>query len=586
MALPPLRYRPIFITNLVLFSYVIATILCIAPLIIWLIRLNDGPFTGPSIFFDGLIPGYIATILRFVAVKQVGAFTQTMPFCIMASGKVQHRHAFRTILTTHIPFESTIPSFGSPKQLDELLELLNAPTVFVIEILAGNLFRRQYIRNGDSYGLEGWEMNVGVCIGVIACLVTLDIIASTIMVFLFRRSTGLAEEPGSIATLVGMARGAKHIWEDFHGLDIERYPWKVRRRLSSMKYHISPDYTLSKYVLDKEAESTLEKVAPEDEDTASITSPPCANPRPARFDYVPWFVRSPFLSIWSAALFGGFVAALSLGLRGSRDDGFDPLVPTAPLPYLGLSCADILWSFFPAYVAVFYRQILGNIDKFYRVVQPYADLHYGNAGFHILGMNYSADLFPFITINAIRNKHWRVALSSFLSFTSSLLPIFATSMFYVGYPDGSTEKRLLIYQPVFNLAVATMALLSLTFLALVPTRLYFMPHPLETFADHLSLLYNSSLLQETAFTFVPEIKPFSWPWAAKPSLSRKMEEFRDRNTEGFSMGIRKACITENNCGGPHGICIDASQKVNAYYVEEDRDPEAHWKEIKHIISSF
>lgn len=306
----------------------------------------------------------------------------------------------------------------------------------------------------------------------------------------------------------------------------------------------------------------------------------CINMRPARFDYIPDYLRTSSLVIYTAALFGGFVTALSLSLSdNTRLNGLDPLVSTEPLPYLGLSPADFLWSFVPAFIANQYMLTLLKIDIFYRTVQPYADLHYGSATFETLEINYRADPFPIVTIKAIKNRHWKVALSSILSTISSLLPVYAASLFYIGHPGGSQEKRILIAEKIFRLAMVTMGLLSMVFLALIPTPLYFMPHPLLSLADHLSFLYKSSLLEEEIFTFAPDERLFKEK--LKTSISGKAREPSAIERKRFAMGVRKACVAGESCGGPHGICIDVRENLECYYTETERQKKGwHWGKFR------
>ena len=256
-----------------------------------------------------------------------------------------------------------------------------------------------------------------------------------------------------------------------------------------------------------------------------------------------------------------------------------------------MSGAELVWSFFPSYLALFYYLLFKNIDIFYRITQPYADLLYGKAPVIALELNYASDIFPLITFKAIKNRHWRVALASLISFACSFLPVYATSMFYLGYPDGVDELRLVINLPALHFAIAIMAILCFVFLLLIPTRLYFMPHQLETLADHLSMLYGSTLRHEQAFTFVPDDNSFKArvkTMLFDPEPSKELKAFREGNEQdGFAMGIRRRCILEPQgarCTGPHGICIDAHNEVDCFYEDVEKKP--YFRErVKHFFKS-
>lgn len=250
MALGSLRFRPWIISDIALLIYVLLTIPCI---ILLGISLSNSPFQGSPIFFDGLIPGYIATAFGIAVTQQVIAFSRVLPYIDMASATRWRWSAKRTILGIHFPF-----GLNPWLQKDSFALLLQTIAVFAIvgiQQLGRSLFRREYAESASGgFVLVGWAINPGVCIGAIVCLIAFDAMAFAIAARLHGRETGLAGEPGSIVMLLGMVRGAKHIWEDFQGLDIEPERQGFWDKLSQENYCIYPDESLEKYVLDKDFE--------------------------------------------------------------------------------------------------------------------------------------------------------------------------------------------------------------------------------------------------------------------------------------------------------------------------------------------
>ncbi|KAF9458566.1 hypothetical protein BDZ94DRAFT_1270250, partial [Collybia nuda] len=122
---------------------------------------------------------------------------------------------------------------------------------------------------------------------------------------------------------------------------------------------------------------------------------------------------------------------------------------------------------------------------------------------------------------------------------------------------------------MFRIAIGAMALLGLAFLPLIPTRLYFMPHRLETLADHLSMIQHSGLLREPTFTFSPgEISLMRRFISIFVSKSTTPASIRKRR---FALGVRKLCNSGARCSGPHNICIDTCDRVECYYTDIERE---------------
>lgn len=243
-----------------------------------------------------------------------------------------------------------------------------------------------------------------------------------------------------------------------------------------------------------------------------------------RFDYIPWFLRPFNIAVSAALLAAGLSIALTLlADENILKDGFTPRVSTEPTPFVDISPAAFLWSFLPSLAADQYRLLVKSIDMFYRLVQPYADLKRKKLDpervIECFTVNYTNDLPIIISIKALRNQHWKVGFMSAFSFVSSFIPAFAANMFF---PDTNEDSnwRIFVWQRYFFIVIAYMGVLIVILIIFIPDKTRYMPHDLETISDHISLLSQSSLLNDDKYKYKYGIDLASGGSAAASQSSR------------------------------------------------------------------
>jgi hypothetical protein len=213
-----------------------------------------------------------------------------------------------------------------------------------------------------------------------------------------------------------------------------------------------------------------------------------------QFRYLPWFLQTFWVTIWMSVLASSLAILSTLVIRDSiLTWGFDPHVSTNITPFVDISPTSFLWSFFPSFVAEIFAMLVLSIDTFYRLVQTYADLKRRNASKKVIinafSINYTNDLPLIVTGRACHNGHWRVAITSFFSFISSLIPAAAANMFYV-----DDNNWMVVWPPYFWPIITYMCLLLIFLWCLILDQSRYMPRDLETIADHMALFSQSSLL--------------------------------------------------------------------------------------------
>lgn len=253
-------------------------------------------------------------------------------------------------------------------------------------------------------------------------------------------------------------------------------------------------------------------VLPDSSDLVEQTPLIETEPGLPHFYFIPWFLRPFYITIWVALLVAALSIALTLLIHDDiLDYGFAPHASTIPSPVLRTSSAAFLWSFFLSFAADQYRLLFRSIDIFYRLVQPYADLRHAKFPPSSLTLDYTNSLPVIVTIKALRNKHWKVAFSSLVSLASSFMPALAANIFSPGV-DADNVPRVYANKTPFFIVLAFTVLLIVATLVLVPDRSRYLPHDIEPLSDHISFLYQSSLLKRKEFLLdVPGAPPAPKP---------------------------------------------------------------------------
>ena len=225
-----------------------------------------------------------------------------------------------------------------------------------------------------------------------------------------------------------------------------------------------------------------------------------------RYRWAPWFLRDTTIIVWSVAAFALFLAFVIVSfVNQAVQNGFRPLLPTKPNGG-GFSSSNFLYSFLSALLGMILFLAWQPIDMYFRNIQPYASLSdpHGATAENSLLLSYPNCLPIETTVLALSAHHYRVAYVSTISLISAMIPILSGGIFTAQYwPNTSPPQssiRVTADMSVYYLLTVILGIYALSIpFVLWPTRHRYLPHRIDTLADHLSFFYQSGLLRDIAF---------------------------------------------------------------------------------------
>ncbi|KAH8694871.1 hypothetical protein BGW36DRAFT_360597 [Talaromyces proteolyticus] len=500
--LPPLNHKPFFLQPWVLLCAVLINV----GWTIWLAIAYSRPvWQGPEFILGGLFSGYVATATKFVLSQQVRMIGKIMPYRNMRYANCCN--VKETIDSDYWPYEWPFVRFRALRNGDHFFQLVDIVAfVFTSAIIEfeSNILGNIYDTTTDYSTFIGYGPNRGVILISIICHVGFILTSVGILAWLQFNETGLREDPGCLALYLTMF-SKEDIQKDFQGIEDEDRRWVVRKRLTQNEYRIgywrkgqNAVYGIRRKIHEGSFGGSAEA-------TLSRSGRPRKHTEYPEFRYVPWFLKPFWIVVWVSMLAASLAILSTLVIRDSIiDNGFDPRVSTAITPFVDISPAAFLWSFFPAFMAELFLLLLQSIDTFYRLVQPYVDLKRKTATkdsvIKSFRINYINDLPVVVSLRALKNGHTKVALISLFALFAELSPGFAANMFYVQGDWMWVWTRY--YWPV----LVYLCLLILFLLWIIPTQKRNMPRDLETIADHMALFSQSSLLDGGKFQVEEELR--------------------------------------------------------------------------------
>lgn len=217
-----------------------------------------------------------------------------------------------------------------------------------------------------------------------------------------------------------------------------------------------------------------------------------------RYRWTPWFLRKPLAIVWIVTLFALFIAFVTVSfVNNAIEDGFLPRLPTIP-SVSAFSASNFLYSFIPALIGNILFLAWQPIDVYYRALQPFFELaapEGASAERSVLLAYPSA--FPIqVTIQAIINRHWKVACLSAMSLISIAIPILAGGVFMALYYPSAGNIRISAVMPAYEALIVFCGLYAVSFLTIFPGRRRHLPHDITTLSDLMSFFYQSPLLAD------------------------------------------------------------------------------------------
>ncbi|KAK6513892.1 hypothetical protein TWF506_008323 [Arthrobotrys conoides] len=280
-----------------------------------------------------------------------------------------------------------------------------------------------------------------------------------LQVLLMRRKSGLVGDVSGIAGIAAMANKS-HILMDFKGLDeaderqIHDHLAKRRYRLHKMSLYLGADVAMA----DRPEfhESKRKKIKKE--------SP-----------------NHPIFTLLTAIPFAAFlVSVLAIMPILSFTDGGKHFIDKVP--------------FTATFLGILIKSIWEVLDKQLRIIQPFRTLSLGNAMPNILTLDYTGTIPGWVTIKAIQNRHWLLAL---VTFNSVLIEILTVTMGSFLNRSADDEETVTSIRVSFALAtVICTGLLATLFLTVKRRRTPFLPRQPGTIASVLTFIHQSKMVTD------------------------------------------------------------------------------------------
>lgn len=508
---PPLDYIPTILRPWALALLILCCLLMIAGVSfcnVWSKKRQglwdyDGQ-SGSRYFVFQFLPQILAAVLVLWLFVVQAAVYRIMPFAIMASERKLTRVLQKLPL---LPRNFLLPDIshflhGEPLIGFSLFTIWLA-NVFAIPLLSCVFQVKWYAYTiNDQETAQGrfrWTsvQSIGWTIVSVYGLLTIGLVV--LLVRFVRAWSGLLWDPTSIADLIPMIQRS-NILHDFEGTetvsDVSKVLeprvlrlgyWKISGKKDILFYGIgeedvpihlpSPNKDKNKHPAQQQPD--LESNAPN-----------------KTHRWTPWPLRPiplTIITILITALYTAFLIASFL--HSAIANGFPPRLHTLPSEN-GFSASNFVYSFIPALIGMLFFLAYQHIDVYFRAVQPYASLSIPSGATRSILLSYPSDLPFIITLKALTNKHFKVAVISLVSTISLSIPILAGGIFTALYYPSSHSIRITSLMPAFYALVAFCGVFVLSLLFICPGRKRGLTHGVGTVGEGVSFLYRSSLVRD------------------------------------------------------------------------------------------
>ncbi|KAL1954885.1 hypothetical protein VTO42DRAFT_474 [Malbranchea cinnamomea] len=520
---PPLNFTPIVLQPASLGILIVLCLAMMAGLVfcnVWSQR-HDGlwaydGFGGSRYFVFQFLPQILAAIVIIWTFVVQAAVYRVAPLSIIAKPQPNPQTLQNLPMT---PKNFLLPDtshfrHGEP-MVGVCLCVMWLSNFFAIP-LQSCLFQVRWFGTVSDGGFK-WTSVEGVAWALFSLYALLTASLLTLMIRFGWGVSGLLWDPVSIADVIPLIQRS-NVLSEFDrsevSVHVERYIPLQSVRLGYWRDANHPGII---YGIGKEGISSGPASSGESQGPSRDSNPPadtdlenqCLNSKGSfektihspfsRYRWAPWFLRDTFVVAWIVIVSVLTIAFVVVSfVKRPLEKGFWPLLPTLPTNG-GFSSSNFLYSFIPSLIGTFLFLAWQPIDVYFRSVQSFADLSSPNGATAENGLllSYNACL-PFeVTIRALIAGHYKVAYISFVSIGSSATPVLAGGIFLAqSYSDGI---RMSTYLPAYYTLMGFTIAYALSFFIIWPRRKRYLPHPLLTYADIISFLYQSPLLSDAVF---------------------------------------------------------------------------------------
>ncbi|KAF7540102.1 hypothetical protein G7Z17_g12279 [Cylindrodendrum hubeiense] len=513
---PPLDYKPPVLRPFSMLTLMALCALMIAALIFSGIYSDSDsgltPYPGSiyngQYFLFRLLPQILSALILLYAQAIVAASLRILPFTSMADSEphVRYLALFRNIY----PKTFLLPALNGPWQF-QLFSVATWLANFTIP-LQSTTFTCVF-----EDGKWIWAAVQGVVWTLVAIYIVLLVATVALMVFWFKRWTGLLWDVRSIGHLVPLLnqsnttksyenvdvvqRGTlfKAQLRDRH-LDRLGYWQNEGQRVGGMWYGIGSasdedqGRQASYDVVVKKASYNISPASSRDDLEAETQY--------VRHRYLPIALRD-FTIIGSVIFMLLVVVAIlvvSFLPQTRLDHGYRPLLTARPAKG-AFSAANFLYGFLPSFLGMVMFLLFQSLDQSLRVLQPWAELckPSGSIAQKSILADYAACL-PFQSIwKAAKNGHWRVAIMSLMAVLFVFIPVLAGGLF-MALTNVGGQVKMFPNMPVFGVLLAFLILyLGCLCLMLPGRRCLRLPHPVTCLAEVITLCAADDTTQDAAF---------------------------------------------------------------------------------------
>ncbi|KAI0856402.1 hypothetical protein F4860DRAFT_493300 [Xylaria cubensis] len=516
---PPLTHKPWILRPPSLLLLMILCIIIIAALIfsaVYSVGRNGltayaGTIYGGQYFLFRVLPQLIGAVLLIYAQCVIAAVFRVFPFSTMASNDRRERR--NAVFLPLYPKSFLWPQLFGPWHV-WVPTLVVWLTNFTIPLLS-SLYTVVLVD-----GVWTWSTVQGVAWTLVAIYVSL--LLSTVVLFVYwrHRRTGMMEtwDVRSIADIIFLVSQSNSL-PQYRGLETVATRRKMEKVLDGtaerLGYWTTPEVPENSIfwgfgIPTTEDDIELEKSdrnnwAAQQASFRPVTLSDVEDQKDAwtvRYRYLPWCFRDSQIIFFVVAGTILLITLIVVSFLPATDirNGFLPHLSAAPLAG-AFSPADFLYSFIPSLIGLVLFLGFQSLELTLRILTPWGELarEEGSRAETSLLLDYAACLPWESTFKALKLKHWRVAIITYLSPLFVLIPVLSGGLFLALTPPSGAVK---IYPnvPIFAIILAFLFLYLAALVSLVPNRKQFrLPHAVTCLAEIMSFCCNEQLRTDEAF---------------------------------------------------------------------------------------